>query len=51
MKRTGNWWNLRFVVLGTFLALLALGCNSMKVDRTGTVLSIWPAQHGASRLD
>ncbi len=45
MKRTGNWWNRVFIVLGTFLPLLALGCNSTKQtecpwaweqDRTGT---------------
>ncbi len=51
MKRTGNWWNLGFVVLGTFLPLLALGCTSTEpterlsiydVDRTGTVARIVP---------
>ena len=60
MKRTGNWWNLVSVVLATLLLLVALGCNStMQIkypstyspDRTGTVSSLWPKQHGASRVD
>ncbi len=51
MKRTGNWWNRAFVVLGTFLPLLAVGCTSTEqterlsiyeVDRTGTVARIVP---------
>jgi hypothetical protein len=57
VKRTGGRWNLGLVVLGAFLPLLALGCTSTEqterlsiydMARTGTVPSIWPAQHGAS---
>ncbi len=49
MKRTRNWRNCVLVVMGIFLPLLALGCNSApqtkrpwawEMDRTGTAYRI-----------